>query len=94
MRKIRKFSLEDLWHIPFHQKSKSRSFLVRQLRILILAVKGFMENRVSLWASALTFYTMLSVVPIVAMAFGVAKGFGFTIPWKISSSRISKDRRR
>ena len=31
----------------------------------------------SLRASALTFYSLLSVVPIVAMAFGVAKGFGF-----------------
>jgi membrane protein len=27
-------------------------------------------------ASALTFYTLLSIVPVVAMAFGVAKGFG------------------
>lgn len=28
-------------------------------------------------ASALTYFTLLSLVPIVAMAFGVAKGFGF-----------------
>jgi membrane protein len=28
-------------------------------------------------ASSLTFYTLLSVVPVVAMFFGVAKGFGF-----------------
>jgi membrane protein len=28
-------------------------------------------------ASALTFFSLLSVVPLVAMAFGIAKGFGF-----------------
>ncbi len=77
IKKMRKFTLEDLWRIPLHQKSKSRSFLIRQLRIIILAIKGFMEDRVSMRASSLTFYTLLSVVPIVAMAFGVAKGFGF-----------------
>ncbi|HYW94822.1 MAG TPA: YihY/virulence factor BrkB family protein [Bacteroidales bacterium] len=75
--KIRHFIGEELWRIPLHQTSRIRSFLIRQLRIIILAFKGFMEDRVSLRASALTFYTLLSVVPIVAMAFGVAKGFGF-----------------
>ena len=28
-------------------------------------------------ASALTFYTLMSIVPVLAMAFGIAKGFGF-----------------
>jgi membrane protein len=27
-------------------------------------------------ASAMTFYTLLSIVPVIAMAFGIAKGFG------------------
>lgn len=36
-----------------------------------------MEDRVTIRASALTYFTLLSLVPIVAMAFGVAKGFGF-----------------
>jgi len=35
-----------------------------------------MENKVVLRASALTYYTLLSVVPFVAMVFGFAKGFG------------------
>ena len=34
-------------------------------------------DRCSLRASALTFYSILAIVPVVAMAFGVAKGFGF-----------------
>ena len=44
---------------------------------MILAVRGFEEDKCSLKASALTFYTLLSIVPVVAMAFGIAKGFGF-----------------
>ena len=43
----------------------------------MLAFKGFMEDRVAIRASALTYFTLLSLVPIAAMGFGVAKGFGF-----------------
>lgn len=35
-----------------------------------------MNDRVQLRASALTLYTMLSIIPFVAIAFGIAKGFG------------------
>jgi membrane protein len=41
-----------------------------------LAIRRFSDNKCELRASALTFYTLLSIVPVVAMAFGVAKGFG------------------
>lgn len=75
--KIRNFIQEEIWSTSLHDRSKPQIFLIRQLRIIILAFKGFMEDRVRIRASALTYFTMLSLVPIVAMAFGVAKGFGF-----------------
>jgi len=56
--------------------SGHRYFLIRQLRIYLLAVKGFYEDKCQLRASALTFYSILSVVPVLAMGFGIAKGFG------------------
>ena len=68
---------KDLWHMPIEQLPPRKFFLIKQLRILVVAVKGFFEDRVRLRASALTFYTMLSVVPIVAMVFGIAKGFNY-----------------
>jgi membrane protein len=43
----------------------------------LLAVRGFREDACMLRASSLTFYSLLSIVPVVAMAFGIAKGFGF-----------------
>lgn len=66
-----------IWHKPLKSYSRGQMFLIRQLRILALAIKGFYEDRVQLRASALTYYTLLSIVPIIAMAFGIAKGFGF-----------------
>jgi membrane protein len=51
-------------------------FLVRQGRIFFIAVRGFNKDKIQLRASALSFYTMLSIVPILAMLFGIAQGFG------------------
>jgi membrane protein len=67
----------DIWRIRLADLPFGKSFLLRQLRIIILAIRSYDEDRCLLRASSLTFYTLLSIVPIMAMFFGVAKGFGF-----------------
>ena len=66
-----------IWHTPLLELSRGKTFIFKQLRILILAAKGFSNDKVQLRASALTFYSLLSVIPIAAIAFAIAKGFGF-----------------
>lgn len=56
---------------------KRKTFLIREIRILVLALKGFREDKVQLRASALTFNTLLSIIPVAAIAFGIAQSFGF-----------------
>lgn len=67
----------DIWRIRLSELSRTRSFLINQLRIIILSLRGFNEDKCQLRALALTFYSLLSIVPMLAMAFGIAKGFGF-----------------
>ena len=73
---VLKFLTHDIWHYTLGELPRTKSFIVRQLRIIVLAVKGFRESKVNLRASALTFYTILSVVPVIAMIFAISKGFG------------------
>lgn len=54
-----------------------RNYFKLITRILWSAAKAFVHNQDSLRASALTFYTLISVVPFLAVAFGIASGFGF-----------------
>ncbi len=80
MSKIKKlitFVREDIWRIRLTDYPRRKSFLIRQLRVVVLAIRGFNEDKCKFRASALTFYTLLSMVPITAMLFGIAKGFGF-----------------
>lgn len=77
IKKLRKFAQEEIWLTNLSDLSTYQSFFIQQLRMIVLAFRGFLEDRVSIRASSLTFFTLLSLVPIVAMGFGVAKGFGF-----------------
>ncbi len=71
------FITVDIWRLPLRELPKTKSFFIKQLRIILVALRGFSENKVQLRASALTFYSLLSIVPVIAMIFGIAKGFGF-----------------
>lgn len=77
VQEIRQFLATDIWRIRTKNLKKPQSFWIKQLRICLLAVRRFDEDECLLRASALTFYSLLSIVPVIAMAFGVAKGFGF-----------------
>ena len=76
-RKVVHFLTVGVWRIPLSTLPKGKSFLLKQLRIVLLALRGFGTDKCALRASALTLYSLLAIVPVVAMAFGVARGFGF-----------------
>ncbi|MCT4646165.1 MAG: YihY/virulence factor BrkB family protein, partial [Carboxylicivirga sp.] len=70
------FFNEEIWRIRAEATTKRQFFLIRAIRILSISIKGFINDKCQLKASALTFYSLLSVVPVAALAFGIAKGFG------------------
>ena len=70
-------NLNDLiWHTPLSSLTKRKTFLLKQFRILYVAIKGFVKDRVQTQASALTLNTLLSIIPLAAIVFAIAKGFG------------------
>src|SRR5512136_1880372 len=73
--KIIQFIERDIWRIRLKNLSAAKAILIEHLRIFIAAWRGFENHQCQLRASALTFYSLLSLVPIAAMAFGIAKGF-------------------
>ena len=79
-KKIIDFFTTGIWRVRLKDLSRPKAFAIKQLRILFLTVHGFSHDKCPLRASALTFYSLLSIVPVAAMAFGIAKGFG----WKTS----------
>ncbi len=76
VKKFYKKITDDIWQFTENEASKAKNAFVRSFKIAVLTCRGFKENKCYLKASALTFYTILSVVPVMALAFAIAKGFG------------------
>ncbi|MDL2270104.1 YihY/virulence factor BrkB family protein, partial [Desulfosarcina sp. OttesenSCG-928-G17] len=69
------FFARTLWQLDRTRYSGVHWIGIRLLRTLVLSVQGFSRHNGSLRASALTFFTLFSLVPLAAIAFGIAKGF-------------------
>lgn len=74
---VNEFFKRGIWRIATRKLPRRKYLLITYLRIILLAVREFQSNKCQLNASALSFYMLLSIVPLVAMTFGIAKGFGF-----------------
>ena len=62
----RHFVTKGIWKEDTSALGKHKLRLYEVLKIIIIAVKGFTENRCSVNASALTFFTLLSIVPVIS----------------------------
>ena len=70
------FLKTDMWHIHKKNTSHGKSLTLRHLKIIILSFRGFANDGCAIRASALTYYTLLSIVPVLALVFAISKGFG------------------
>lgn len=76
VQQVTNFIEKDIWNIDLSATPKTKRLFYQLIKVLYVAFKGIKEDKVLLRASALTFFSLLSIVPVLAMAFGLAKGFG------------------
>ncbi len=84
MKKIIRFILDqikfitiDIWRTTIHDEQGKRGYLMLLLKTLILSVEHFVKRKMAVRASALTYYSVFALVPIIAFVTGFARGFGF-----------------
>jgi membrane protein len=64
------------WSRSFADPSCLRAFLVRQLYVFVLTARSVIREEITLRAAALTYNTILSIVPMLAVGFALFKAFG------------------
>ena len=70
------FLLRRLWSKDAERSQGGRARLVHALRIAYAVVREIVDGRLTLHAASLVYTTILSLVPLIALAFSVLKGFG------------------
>ncbi len=72
------FFTRSLWRVSEGDVSRSRYTGYNLLKITIQTIKCFIKDRVWIRAAALSYTTLFSIIPILALLFAIAKGFGFS----------------
>lgn len=75
---IWKFVTYDIWRITENEVTKTKYSLYTIIKTIYLCINRFTTDRLANKASALTYSTLLAIVPILAILFAIARGFGFS----------------
>lgn len=73
---IVKFLTKDIWALDFSQLSDARKRFVKNMQAFILTAKGFGNERIGREAIALSRFTTLAFIPMIAVVLFVSNGFG------------------
>lgn len=68
---------QNVWNVRTADLPKGKAATLSFERILLLTSKNFVKNKCALRASSLTFLTLMSIVPVVALILGISRGFNF-----------------
>ena len=74
--RARTFLRDELW--GFEPTRRSVRAIVRALQFVIMVGEGFVRDQLLLRASALTYFSVLSIVPVLAIASAVVTALGVT----------------
>ncbi len=76
IKKINYFLNRQLWEIDTSPLSSFKTFIIKTIRLLYVAIREFAEGQLTLRAMSLVYTTLLSIVPVLAVSFSVLKAFG------------------
>lgn len=74
--RFRSYFGAKIWRDPLADLPRRRAVAYHASRVAYATFRGFFDNRLMTRAAALTYYSALSVVPLLAFAFAILKGFG------------------
>ena len=93
LQQIREFIQYDLWrqsHMEIHAPKKR--WLYRFLQTIILVARGFKDQVLVVRANSLSFALLFAFIPMMALIYAIARGFGFEeiVKSTISSSFLAE----
>lgn len=76
--RIVKFITVDIWHLNVQNFSKWKARLIRDAKVVILMLTTFSEEKIGYQVSALSYRSVMSVVPFLAIAFYITSRLGLS----------------
>jgi membrane protein len=74
--RLKNFIRDDIWQLELEELSKARARFIKYMKVLLITIKTFSGERIGFQAVALSFFSTMSVVPFIAIAFAITGGLG------------------
>lgn len=74
---FKQFLKKDIWSFDMNHPGPIRRAIGNTVKVMVIAIRTFLDDKVMTRAAALTYSTLFAIVPILALIFAVARGFGF-----------------
>lgn len=78
VKRIVTFLTRSVWRVKDTEVTRGQYTRNYLLKVIYLSINRYTGDRVQMRAKALTYSTLFSIVPILALLFAIAKGFGFS----------------
>ncbi len=72
------FLSEELWEIDHSQYSRFKASSIKQLKVILLTIQGIGEKDLNWKAVGLSFFTILSFIPFIAVILTITKTIGIS----------------
>ena len=70
------FLTDDIWRVTEAEATHLRTRLYDSIKCVSLSTTQFLDDRLPVRASALTYSTLFAIIPILALLFAIARAFG------------------
>lgn len=77
-KKFNDFIREDIWSLNMESISKAKARAIKYLKVLLITIKTFSNEKIGFQAVALSFFCTMSAVPLVAIIIAVTSSIGMT----------------
>lgn len=76
-RQLEFYFTQKIWYVDESKLTPVRRYFFRMLKKSVLTVECYFRRNINSYASALTFSSILAIVPILAIIFAIGRGFGY-----------------
>jgi membrane protein len=76
--KLKNFFRNDIWEMELEELSKAKARFIKYVKVMLITIKTFANEKIGFQAVALSFFSTMSVVPFIAIMFAITGGLGLS----------------
>ena len=74
--KLIKFFAEEIWDLELEELSRAKARFIKYIKVAIITAKTYAQQKIGPQAVALSYFSVMALVPFLAIVFGVTGGLG------------------